>query len=844
MMAVTPVEVFEIEGEQEINMVDGYSNVEKSQTTKTPQFPRLTFRPELDGLRTLAVVPVVLYHFNLSFPGGFAGVDVFFVISGYLITSVILSGLEAGTFSFRHFWVRRCRRLFPASTAMVLIMLFVANFLLLGAAYEKMSNQATATQLIGANFYFYTETTSYFFDPFEVPLLHCWSLAVEEQFYTIFPFFVWVIWIWSGLRYRCQAVSASFVVIFIASFVASLYVASGTNSMFGFYLLPCRAWEMIMGSLVVVAESYFRRRILKLITISTTTSRIIREIAGWAGIGMIVLSYFVLDHHVPWPSYPTLLPCIGTVLFISSNTSYTLKTQPTPPTPPETVETKKKNMQEVIVQTLAKKQTKPPSLTTHGFIVGIKPLVIIGGASYSIYLWHWPIFVFISYKSTLPDNALSPNMTAVGLVASFGAGFISWLTIEPLFRSPPSSKKMKTSATPSILSNADTRFLCGVFIVWVAMLIFTTLGASQFGVHGSSKLYGSRNNSDKTSFNSTNSTQRCMDRLTNIEEYTTFKADIATITKDSVINSKAWSQHTFAWQSYGATYAGPADKPVKIVFIGNSHMQNWATILSTLGIEYGNREGYRVGFLMRGGEYGQFYHDSSSLLPRYVTLNGDKYTWDDIRLKYLEEWNGGIDINDGNIELIVRADQWGATWYKRNFNNDYDFEYEFSLLAARSRRVLYLGDLPRLSVGGSHSGGNAIARWALSTYESQPENEHSWAFLQQLREEPTWAATRTTAELRIQAAASKIGESYSGRVDYMELASTFLIPDGISTNGKYIQVIDSCTKGIIYIDAGHVNEDAGYWLEGRFREFIFNETMCNMSNIRFGWKPAFSCGDL
>ena len=137
-MAVTPVEVFEIEGEQEINMVDGYSSVEKSQTTKTPQFPRLTFRPELDGLRTLAVVPVVLYHFNLSFPGGFAGVDVFFVISGYLITSVILSGLEAGTFSFLHFWVRRCRRLFPASTAMVLIMLFVANFLLLGAAYEKI----------------------------------------------------------------------------------------------------------------------------------------------------------------------------------------------------------------------------------------------------------------------------------------------------------------------------------------------------------------------------------------------------------------------------------------------------------------------------------------------------------------------------------------------------------------------------------------------------------------------------------------------------------------------------------------------------------------------------------
>ena len=842
-MTTTTPDVFEIDvgtgskNENEINLVDFYPDPTQPQVpTQAPRFPRLTFRPELDGLRTLAVVPVVLYHFNLSFPGGFAGVDVFFVISGYLITSVILSGLEAETFSFKRFWVRRCRRLFPASTFMLAITLLVANFILLGINYEKMSNQATATQLVGANFFFYVETTSYFYNPLEVPLLHCWSLAVEEQFYTIFPFCVWLVWIGSGRNKAATNVSISFAVTFIASFVASVLVAPGPNSMFGFYLLPCRAWEMIMGSLLVVVESYVNLKSSKLIGTGMAIY-VAREISGWAGIGMIISSYFLLDHHVPWPSYPTLLPCIGTILFIASNTPLKNLTSLVNSSNKETSkgETSKGDQDGDTSKEKTSKKATHAALTTHGYLVGLKPLVLIGGASYSIYLWHWPIFVFISYKSTLPDNALGGEMTILGLVASFGAGFASWLTIEPLFRSPPSTKKKSSSAPSAVVSTADKRFLLGVFVVWVAMLLFTTLGASQFG------LRSSKTTIDRPISN-LSACECCMEKLSHVEEYTTFRASISTVTKDSIIGSKLWSQasskYSWAGPADSVPFAGPADKPVKIVFIGNSHMQNWAWILSTLAIEYGELEGYKVAFIMRGGEYGMFY--PGELKPRFVkTKKGSSLTWDNARLEMLEEWNGGID-GDG-IDLIVRADHWGATWYTRNFRDSFDFEYEMSLLAARARRVLYLGDLPILPVGHGNSAGNQIANWAISTYENQPETSQSWNFLQKIREDLDFGENRRSAELRIQVAASKIGETYSGRVDYMEIASTFLIPDGMSDglNGTYVQILDKCTGGIIYTDYGHVNQDANYWLEGRFREGIFNQMMCTAGES--GRKPALSC---
>jgi hypothetical protein len=332
-----------------------------------------------------------------------------------------------------------------------------------------------------------------------------------------------------------------------------------------------------------------------------------------------------------------------------------------------------------------------------------------------------------------------------------------------------------------------------------------------------------------------------MKKLSHMEEYTTFKADISIVTKDSILESKVFPQigSDIGWAgpSHPVPFVGPADKPVKIVFIGNSHLQNWVWILSKLAMEYGQSEGYRVAFLARGGEYGQFYPER--VKPRLVKKrDGSWLSWDDARLAVLDELNE----HDG-IDLIVRADHWGAGWYTKNFRDSFDFEYETRILAARARRVLYLGDLPILPVGHGNSAGNLIANWAISNYEQQNENVRSWDFLQTIREDTELGTNRKTAELRIQAAASKIGETYSGRVSYKELASTFLIPDGLhdGLNGMYVQILDYCTGSLIYKDYGHVNQDANYWLEGRFREWIFNQTMCTQSDSGSGKKVSFSC---
>ena len=157
-------------------------------------FPPLTYRPELDGLRAFAVIPVVLFHFKVSgFEGGFTGVDVFFVISGFLITGILLSDLSTNKFSMKRFWIRRCRRLFPALALMLIIVLIAGWHTFLGSTYEKLTNQAWATLLFGANFHF-ASGDGYFRSELEEPLLHCWSLAVEEQFYFVFPLLLWALW--------------------------------------------------------------------------------------------------------------------------------------------------------------------------------------------------------------------------------------------------------------------------------------------------------------------------------------------------------------------------------------------------------------------------------------------------------------------------------------------------------------------------------------------------------------------------------------------------------------------------------------------------------------------------
>lgn len=161
------------------------------------KFNKLSYRPEIDGIRTLAVIPVVLYHFKASFKGGFAGVDVFFVISGYLITSILIHELKkSNTVSIKNFWERRARRLFPALAFMLTILLVSANYVFLPPSFTSLMRQIKATMTMTANYHFAREFSEGYFsiEEVQVPLLHCWSLAVEEQFYVAYPVIILVMW--------------------------------------------------------------------------------------------------------------------------------------------------------------------------------------------------------------------------------------------------------------------------------------------------------------------------------------------------------------------------------------------------------------------------------------------------------------------------------------------------------------------------------------------------------------------------------------------------------------------------------------------------------------------------
>ena len=209
-----------------------------------PLIQNFRYRPEVDGLRAVAVLAVVLFHAGLGFPGGYIGVDVFFVISGYLITSLIINDLEQGRFTLTNFWERRARRIIPALAAVVPATLIAGWFLLTPRDYADLGKSAACQSVFGANFYFWRTTLGGYFAGAadEMPLLHTWSLAVEEQFYLIVPLTLAGLFRIPGLRTR-RVLFALFGAGILVSLLVSLYGVAHYR-VAAFYLLPTRAWEL------------------------------------------------------------------------------------------------------------------------------------------------------------------------------------------------------------------------------------------------------------------------------------------------------------------------------------------------------------------------------------------------------------------------------------------------------------------------------------------------------------------------------------------------------------------------------------------------------------------------
>ena len=341
----------------------------------------IKYRADIDGLRAVAVLPVVLYHAGvLGMSGGFLGVDVFFVISGFLITSIIATEISEHRFSLLSFYERRARRILPALTVVVLSTFAVGWVLLVPSEYKSLGQSALASALFLSNVYF-TLTLDYFAPAAEFsPLLHTWSLAVEEQFYLFYPPVLALLFAWRGIRAALWAV-AGISGLSLAAAVVMLPVKPD----WVFYLIFFRAWELGIGA--VLALSFFpvpRRRLL-------------REIIAITGLLAILVPVFLYDSSMPFPGIAAVPPVFGAAAIIYIG-------------------------KESLGSTVNK-------------ILAHRSLVWIGLISYSLYLWHWPILAFFRIGREHVSLPLDVGLLAVAV--SVGVAWVSYRVIEYPFRARP-----------------------------------------------------------------------------------------------------------------------------------------------------------------------------------------------------------------------------------------------------------------------------------------------------------------------------------------------------------------------------------------------------------------------
>ena len=349
----------------------------------------MDYRREIDGVRALAVLPVILFHAGFqTFSGGFVGVDIFFVISGYLITSIILAEQQAGTFTLLNFYERRARRILPALFVVLLACLPFAWLWLLPSDMKEFSDSVFSVSTFMSNILFW-RTSGYFDSATELkPLLHTWSLAVEEQYYLLFPVFLMLSWRF-GKRWVVPVLVLAAIVSLGASEWGSIHKPPAT-----FYLLPTRGWELLIGALAafyLANDGQEKRQQLFSQFLSPSQRQFLSQSLSLAGLLLIAYAVLAFDKGTPFPSLYALVPTLGAALIILFGTEKTLV----------------------------------------GRLLGSKVLVGIGLVSYSAYLWHQPLFAFAKQRSLeAPSQGLLATLAAAALVLAY----FSWKYVEVPFR--------------------------------------------------------------------------------------------------------------------------------------------------------------------------------------------------------------------------------------------------------------------------------------------------------------------------------------------------------------------------------------------------------------------------
>lgn len=331
------------------------------------------YRPDIDGLRAIAILAVVLFHAAAPLaPGGFVGVDIFFVISGYLITRIITREIDAGNYSTLRFYERRVRRIAPAFLVVCAFSAAAAALLYTPDHFELFGESLIASVLIHANIFFFNEA-GYFAAPDEVmPLLHIWSLSVEEQFYVVFPIALVLLTRWRN--WRVSGILIGIAVSFIAACFAVI-----SNPDAAFYLAPFRAWELLLGSLLAVKAI-------------PTVHGCAADACSWAGTALLAFSIWGLSSSSIFPGWTAALPCLGAACLIHAG----------------------------------------PQATVNRALA-FRPMVGVGLISYSLYLWHWPLLSFGAYVAMRP---LQIDEAAIAVAMAFLAAWLSYVYVERPFRRP------------------------------------------------------------------------------------------------------------------------------------------------------------------------------------------------------------------------------------------------------------------------------------------------------------------------------------------------------------------------------------------------------------------------
>ena len=336
----------------------------------------LRYRPDIDGLRAVAVLSVILFHLKNSLvPGGFTGVDIFFVISGYLITSIIYIDLKSGRFSLKEFYIRRLRRIQPVLWVVVGVTFAFGFIILLPSDLVFLANSIRSILRLTSNFFFAQEVD--YFNPAaeEYPLLHTWSLAIEEQYYLIWPFFLLIL-LKSRLSFKVVVGVVSMITL--ASFFGSeYYLHSHFDPKYIYYMLPGRMGELAIGGLLGIIHREYPR-----------TENFSSDWLSVLGAALIGTGFFVFNSHTLFPGLAAAVPCLGAVAVIASGT-------------------------DSLVNRLLKQNS----------------IVFIGALSYSLYLWHYPVFAYFTYL-----RWLTPLGAVAAVAIVFALSLWSKFKVEDRYR--------------------------------------------------------------------------------------------------------------------------------------------------------------------------------------------------------------------------------------------------------------------------------------------------------------------------------------------------------------------------------------------------------------------------